>query len=92
MKLLVDMNLSPAWVKILQQAGFDAIHWSEVGSPDAPDKTLFVWAREHKYIVFTHDMDFGAMLAATFVPRGLTIKPFSHTTRLMTCNLLAKII
>jgi len=56
MKLLIDMNLSPAWVDILQQAGFDAIHWSEIGSPNAPDTILFVWAREHGFIVFTHDM------------------------------------
>ncbi len=33
MKLLVDMNLSPAWVDVLRQAGFEAIHWSEIGSP-----------------------------------------------------------
>ncbi len=65
MKLLVDMNLSPVWVEVLKQAGFEAIHWSEIGAPNAPDTTLFAWAREQGYIVLTHDMDFGAMLAAT---------------------------
>ena len=55
MKLLVDMNLSPSWVDVLKQAGFDAIlHWSEIGSPNAHDTILFVWAREHGYIVFQH--------------------------------------
>jgi hypothetical protein len=34
MRLLVDMNLSPGRVGFLQQAGFKAIHWSTVGSPD----------------------------------------------------------
>jgi len=28
LKLLIDMNLSPAWVEALQTMGFEAIHWS----------------------------------------------------------------
>ena len=65
LKLLIDMNLSPAWVDVLRQADFEAIHWSEIGAHNAPDSVLFAWARENSHIVFTHDMDFGAMLAAT---------------------------
>ncbi len=65
MKLLVDMNLSPSWVTALEAGGFEAVHWSNIGRPDAPDNQLFDWARQHGYIVFTHDMDFGAMLALT---------------------------
>ena len=65
MKLLIDMNLSPAWARVLNQAGFESIHWAEVGAPNAPDKTLFDWAGQRGYVVFTHDMDFGAILAAT---------------------------
>lgn len=65
MKLLVDMNLSPSWVSALEADGFEAVHWSKVGQPDAPDSQLFAWARQHKYIIFTHDLDFGAMLALT---------------------------
>lgn len=65
MKLLVDMNLSPDWVMALQTAGFEAVHWSTVGKGNAPDKELFDWARNNSHIVFTHDLDFGAMLAIT---------------------------
>ena len=65
MKILVDMNLSPAWVPFLTQAGFDCVHWSSVGDPRAPDSELMAWARDHGHVVFTHDMDFGALLAAT---------------------------
>lgn len=65
MKLLLDMNLSPSWVATLEQAGFEAIHWSQVGKHNAPDRELFAWARQHQHIVFTHDLDFGAMLALT---------------------------
>ena len=65
MKLLIDMNLSPAWVKVFESQGYEAIHWSMVGEPNALDQTIFAWAGEHDYIVFTHDLDFGAILAAT---------------------------
>ncbi|MBS4028293.1 MAG: DUF5615 family PIN-like protein [Ignavibacteriales bacterium] len=61
----MDMNLSPAWVPILQQAGFEVFHRSELGAADAPDAELFSWDREQGAIVFTHDMDFGTLLALT---------------------------
>ena len=59
------MNLSPSWIPALNAGGFEAVHWSDIGQPDAPDNQLFDWARRHGYIIFTHDMDFGAMLALT---------------------------
>jgi predicted nuclease of predicted toxin-antitoxin system len=31
MKILLDMNLPPAWVDFLENQGFQAIHWSNVG-------------------------------------------------------------
>ena len=65
MKLLIDMNLSPEWVKELQSQGWQAVHGSTVGAPAATDRTIMDWAREHDYVVFTHDLDFGAVLAVT---------------------------
>jgi predicted nuclease of predicted toxin-antitoxin system len=65
MKLLVDMNLSPAWLTVLQAAAHDALHWSAVGDPRAPDSEVMMWARQNGYVVFTHDLDFGALLAVT---------------------------
>jgi hypothetical protein len=35
MKLVVDMNLSPDWVQILVEKGFEALHWSSVGKASA---------------------------------------------------------
>jgi predicted nuclease of predicted toxin-antitoxin system len=64
-KILLDMNLSPEWVPFLTSAGFDAVHWSAVGDPRASDSELMAWARANGCLVFTHDMDFGALLAAT---------------------------
>ena len=65
LRLLIDMNLSPAWVPVLRDAGFEATHWSNLGAPNASDQTLFTWARENAHVVFTHDLDFGTMLALT---------------------------
>jgi predicted nuclease of predicted toxin-antitoxin system len=65
MKFLVDMNLSPGWVGFLVEAGFEAVHWSDIGPVDAADSELMRWAAERGYIVLTNDLDFGAILAAT---------------------------
>jgi predicted nuclease of predicted toxin-antitoxin system len=64
-KLLVDVHLSPDWVPYLKAAGVESVHWSEIGPLQAPDAALMEWARESGYVVFTHDLDFGAMLALT---------------------------
>jgi predicted nuclease of predicted toxin-antitoxin system len=74
MKLLLDMNLSPSWVEVLDQGGFQAVHWLNVGRPDAPDSEIMNWARENRHVVFTHDLDFGAILAATQVSRPSVVQ------------------
>ena len=65
MKIVIDMNLSPQWVDVLKQAGHQCIHWSEIGSPNASDSEILLWAQSNGFVVFTHDLDFGAILAAT---------------------------
>lgn len=65
MKLLVDMNLSPRWVKLLAVAGIEAEHWSEIGAANAPDSEIMAFAKANGYVVLTHDLDFSAILAAT---------------------------
>ena len=59
------MNLSPAWVPALRKHGWQTVHWSDVGDPRASDKDVMERAVTHHYVVFTHDLDFGAMLALT---------------------------
>ena len=65
MKLLVDMNLSPRWVSVLANAGFEAAHWSTLGAKNAPDSEIMAYAKATDSVVLTHYLDFGAMLAAT---------------------------
>jgi predicted nuclease of predicted toxin-antitoxin system len=65
MKLLVDMNLSPRWAQLLTMAGHEAVHWATVGKVNAPDTEIMRFAQLNDYVVFTHDLDFSAILAAT---------------------------
>lgn len=65
MKLLVDMNLSPTWVENLTREGWEAAHWSSLGDPRCTDAEIMHFAKDHNWVVFTHDLDFGALLAHT---------------------------
>ncbi len=65
MKLPVDMNLSPHWIEFLAEAGFEATHWSTIGTGTESDTELMEWAASYDYVVLTSDLDFGAILAAT---------------------------
>jgi predicted nuclease of predicted toxin-antitoxin system len=65
MKLLLDMNLSPTWVRFLEERGFEAVHWSTIGAPTATDAGIMAWARDHSFVVITHDLDFSALLVHT---------------------------
>jgi predicted nuclease of predicted toxin-antitoxin system len=65
--LVVDMNLPVEWVTELAQHGWSAVHWSTVGDPRAEDSVIMAWALANGYVVFTHDLDFGTMLALTHV-------------------------
>jgi predicted nuclease of predicted toxin-antitoxin system len=65
MKIIIDMNLSPSWVKFLENEGFEAKHWSTVGRANDPDSVIFTWAQQNNFIVFTNDLDFGAILASS---------------------------
>lgn len=65
MKLLIDMNLSPRWVKLLADADIEAVHWASIGAVTARDVDIMDFARVKGYVVLTHDLDFGSILAVT---------------------------
>jgi predicted nuclease of predicted toxin-antitoxin system len=65
MKIVIDMNLSPNWAGFLQGAGIEAAHWSDIGAADALDFTIMEHASLNGSVILTHDLDFGAILAAT---------------------------
>jgi predicted nuclease of predicted toxin-antitoxin system len=63
--ILIDMNLTPYWVRYLGSNRIDSTHWSAVGDSRAPDRVILQHAREDGFVVFTHDLDFGNILAVT---------------------------
>jgi len=65
MKLLIDMNLSPRWAAALAAVGIEAAHWSGLGLANAPDQEIIAYASTNGYVILTHDLDFGAILAVT---------------------------
>jgi predicted nuclease of predicted toxin-antitoxin system len=64
-KILIDMNLSPTWVEFFASRQIESVHWSEVGDPRALDPEIMAFAGEQQWVVFTHDLDFGNILAVT---------------------------
>ena len=65
MKILIDMNLTPEWVHVFNENDIEAAHWSMVGRPNATDQEIMDYALQNGFVVFTHDLDFGNILAAT---------------------------
>lgn len=63
MKILVDINLSPLWIPFLTGEGFTAIHWSQVGKATAADAEILDYAAAGSFVILTHDLDFGTLLA-----------------------------
>ena len=57
------MNLSPEWQPFLSDNDFDAVDWSKIGAGNAPDTEIMQWARQNSRVGFTHDFDFGILLA-----------------------------
>jgi predicted nuclease of predicted toxin-antitoxin system len=64
-RFLIDMNLTRRWVPCLAEAGHRAVHWSDIGSADAPDSEICAYAREQDFILLTNDLDFSQILAHT---------------------------
>jgi predicted nuclease of predicted toxin-antitoxin system len=64
-RLTIDMNLSPQWVEYLKARGIEAEHWSALGDPRSTDREILAYARDRGLVVFTHDLDFGNILAVT---------------------------
>ena len=65
LKILIDVNLTPEWEDVLRTAGWQAVHWTRIGSRSASDREIMDWAVINGFSVFTHDLDFGATLALT---------------------------
>jgi predicted nuclease of predicted toxin-antitoxin system len=65
MKLLIDMNLTPRWTAFLEGHGIVAVHWTQIGNPEARDHEIIVYAASNGFAILTQDLDFGAILAVS---------------------------
>jgi predicted nuclease of predicted toxin-antitoxin system len=74
MKLLIDMNLSPRWVATFTAASIQSVHWSAVGSLCATDAEIMTYAKAHDFVVITHDLDFGNILASTHAEKPSVVQ------------------
>jgi predicted nuclease of predicted toxin-antitoxin system len=54
--------------------GFTAVHWPAAGQPWAADSEIFDQAARNDWIIFTHDLDFGMLLAALRTNRPSVIQ------------------
>jgi predicted nuclease of predicted toxin-antitoxin system len=65
MKFIADMGISPKSVVFLKDFGFEAFHLNDLGLRKLPDSEILAKARKENFIVLTHDLDFGDLLAAS---------------------------
>ncbi len=63
MKVIVDVNLSPVWAKFLQDRGYEAAHWSELGDHNAADRVIMAYSSDRDAVILTGDMDFAEIHA-----------------------------
>lgn len=93
MKIVIDVCLPPSWTSVLRRAGFEAIHWFDIGDPAAHDREIFDWAATNHAVVFTHDLDFGDILAFSGLagPSVILIRAADVTPTHMGAMVLASI-
>jgi predicted nuclease of predicted toxin-antitoxin system len=63
MKLLLDANLPPRLVALLQASDVQSSHVEAVGLMTATDSAIFDYALDNDLVVVTADSDFSMMLA-----------------------------
>lgn len=65
MQFVLDMGISPLAGQWLRDRGHTAVHVLEFGYSRASDASILNWAATNNRIVLTHDLDFGALMAAS---------------------------
>ena len=65
MRFLADMGISPRTVAFLRKLGYEAVHLHEEGLDRLEDSAILAKAREEGFILLTHDLDFGELIAAS---------------------------
>ena len=67
MEFLLDENLPLSFVELLQKAGFATGHVRLIGLQGASDFRIAEYAKNHKLVLITKDLEFGSLL---LYPKG----------------------
>lgn len=65
MKFIADMGISTQSVLYLRELKHDAVHAVECNLQLAADEEILAYAYQESRTVLTHDLDFGALMAAS---------------------------
>lgn len=76
--------------RIFRLSGIESVHWSSVGKRDAEDFEIMLYAKINNYTVFTHDLDFGTLLAFSNFDKPSVIQ--IRTQNIMPSNIGQKIL
>jgi len=63
LEFLANMNISPLTVEELRKLGWNIMRVPEVMDRKSKDIEILTYAREHKKVIITQDLDFSALLA-----------------------------
>lgn len=63
LSFLLDENLPPSLVILLNQLGYPARHVVEIGYVNTDDSVILKFAEQSGEVILTHDTDFGTLLA-----------------------------
>jgi len=66
MRLLLDMNISPAVAEALRADGHDVVHCRELGLEAMPDQAVLARAIADVRTLITFDLDFGDIAGSAF--------------------------
>lgn len=59
------MGISPACAQFLRGRGFEAVHLEHIGQARLRDPQILEMARREGFVLVTHDLDFGELVAAS---------------------------
>ncbi|MCC6125770.1 MAG: DUF5615 family PIN-like protein [Pirellulales bacterium] len=73
-KLLLDQGLPRSLASLLRDAGFDALHVSEILLSEAADAIILDYARENDRTIIAHDADFHTLIALSNATKPSVIR------------------
>ena len=62
MKFLIDAQLPPFLVRLIQEAGHEAIHVADIGMSSSEDTIIWNYAASNSMVILTKDEDFAARI------------------------------